>query len=68
MILNKYKKTGTYPIKNFKKPIGVNRNRSGEASMVVKCEEPMNFLYNSGLENQEREQKIEEVDRAQIKV
>ena len=68
MILNKYKKTGTYPIKNFKKPIGVNRNRPGETHTAVKCEEPINFLYNSGLENKEREEQIEEIDRAPIKV
>jgi hypothetical protein len=39
MILSKYKRTGTFPIKNFKKPISSTRGRASKSETSVKKEE-----------------------------
>ena len=40
MIFNKYRKTGTYPIKNFKKPMKGESKREVKHTDSIKLEEP----------------------------
>lgn len=45
MILNKYKQTGTFPIKNFKKPVRSDPRALSEPARTPKLEEPSPYDF-----------------------
>ena len=68
MIINKYKETGTYPIKNFKNPVKSVRIISPGDPPSVKHEEEFSSSQNSSCEAKESEPALEEVPREEAVV